>query len=934
MSFIVGELTARIDGDSRPLNNSLNNARNMGNNFTGQFTQSLDVIGGQMTNLGATLTKSISVPIAAAGLAVFKLGKDYETELTKIVGLVGVARGQVNEWGAEMLILAPKLGRAPKELAEALFFVTSAGIKGAEAMDVLKMSGMAASVGLGDTKTVADLVTSAMNAYGKENLSASKATDILVSAVREGKAEASELAASMGQVLPLATELGVSFDQVAATQAAMTRTGTNASEAATQLKSILAGMIKPSKQAQEQLELMGTSASEMRKKIREGGLLSALMDLRTMTNKYGEEAMARVYPNIRGLMGVLDLMGSNLKDNIKIFDNVKNSSGMLNEAFKEVSETVDFKFNAALSQIKVTAISFFDVLKVMLVPILETFSEGLKIVTEKATSMSTPTKLMIAGFLGIAAIIPPLILGFGLFLTTISGVAGGISTIIGVLSAIGAPVLLAAGAIGVISGAFLGLILSSTDLRDAIKEKFGSIITKIQETADFVGKNFDEIKKAFFEMAEALNSGDFTDFKETMLGLIPENTKSDFITITENVAAFRENLLTLRDGILDIAKTVGETLSPVFVMLKDAIGNIDLTLLQESFTTFKESLEPLMPILKDLALVLGTSLAIGLGLVYSGLSMLIVIIPNVAGIIMGLVGIVTSALGIIKAVFTGNFELIEQSTKSLWASIVSIWKNAWGMLKNGVKTFISSIVKFFTNLYDVLVGHSIIPDMINSIIDWFRKLPGRVLSFISSMVSNVINKIIGFKNSMVTNIANAVDSAVSKFKGLLTKIVSAAKGLVKIGKDAASNLLNGIKGIDFVKAGANIISSVIKGLKSMFGSLKETMASAVQKIRDYLPFSPAKVGPLMDLDKLNFSGPIMTSLKKAKNEIQKDWLGDILLNNTKGNIGSESWRDTAAGTNISGNFNFYGVQDTFTFMKEMRSTIRRYGGAVNDNAGL
>lgn len=929
MSFIVGELTARIDGDSRPLNNSLNNARGMGNTFSSQFSSSLGIIGSQMTNLGSTLTKSISLPIAAAGVAVFKLGKDYETELTKIVGLVGVARGQVDEWGKEMLTLAPKLGRAPKELAEALFFVTSAGIKGAEAMDVLKMSGMAASVGLGDTKTVADLVTSAMNAYGKENLSASKATDILVSAVREGKAEASELAASMGQVLPLATELGVSFDQVAATQAAMTRTGTNASEAATQLKSILAGMIKPSKQAQEQLELMGTSASEMRKKIREGGLLNALMELRTLTNKYGEEAMARVYPNIRGLMGVLDLMGSNLKDNIVIFDNVKNSTGMLNEAFKETTETVDFKFNAALSQIQVTAISFFDVLKIMLVPILETFSDVLKVVTEKATSMSTPTKLMIAGLLGIAAIIPPLILGFGLFLGAISGVVGGITTITGVLAAIGAPAIIATGAIAIISTAFLGLIATSTELRDAIKEKFSSIITKIQEAADFVDKNFDEIKKAFFEMVEALNSGDFTDFKETMSGLIPENTKSDFTTITEKVEAFRENIIMLRDGIIDIAKTVGETFSPVFIMLKDAIGQIDLTLLQESFGTFKESLEPLMPILKDMALVLGTSLAIGLGLVYSGLSLLLVIIPNVAGIIMGLVGIVTSVLGIIKAVFTGNFELIEKSTTSLWKSIVSIWKNAWSMLKNGVKTFIGSIVKFFTNLYDVLVGHSIIPDMINSIIEWFKKLPGRVLSFISSMVTNVINKIISFKNSMVTNISNAVDSAVSKFKGLLTKITSAAKGLIQIGKNAATNLLNGIKGIDFVKAGANIISSVIKGIKSMFGSLKETMASAVQKIRDYLPFSPAKVGPLMDLDKLNFSGPIMTSLEKAKREIQKDWLGDIVLNGADKGIGTESWKDTTAGTNITGSFNFYGVNDTFTFMKEMRNTIRRYGGAVN-----
>jgi len=933
MSFIVGELTARIDGDSRPLNDSLNNARNLGNNFTSQFTSSLSVLGGQMTSLGATLTKSISLPIAAAGLAVFKLGKDYETELSKIVGLVGIARSQVNEWGAEILVLAPKLGRAPKELAEALYFVTSAGIAGAEAMEVLEMSGKSASAGLGETQVIADLVTSAMNAYGKENLSAAQATDILVSAVKEGKAEADAMASSMGQILPIASELGVSFDQVAATQAAMTKTGTNASESATQLKSILSGMLKPSKQAAEQLELMGTSASEMRRKIREDGLLSALMDLREMTNKYGEEAMARVYPNIRGLMGVFNLMGSSLEENIKLFSNVKNSTGMLETAFQEAAETVDFKFNAAISQIKATAISFFDVMKVMLVPILETFSEGLKIVTEKATAMSMPIKLMTAGFLAIAAIIPPLILGFGLFLTTISGVAGGISTLAGIISAIGAPIIIAVGAIGIISGAFLGLILTSTELRDAIKEKFGEIISKIQEAADFVSKNFDDIKKAFTDMVDALNTGDFTNFTATMLELIPEKSKNDFIDITTKAIMFYDKIILLRDGVIDIAKTIGETLSPVFGMLKDSISQIDLTLLSESFSIFRDSLEPLLPMLKEMAIVFGTSLAVGLGIVYAGLSVLLTIIPNIAGVIMGLVGIVTNSMGIIRGMFTLNFDLIEKSTLNLGKSIISTCKNAFSMVKNGVKTFINSIIKFFTNLYDVLVGHSIIPDMINSIVDWFRKLPGRVLSFISSMVTNVISKIIGFKNSLVSNIANAVDSAVSKFRGLLTKIVSAAKGLLQIGKNAANNLLNGIKSINFVKAGSNIISSVIKGIKSMFGSLKETMASAVQKIRDYLPFSPAKVGPLMDLDKLNFSGPIMTSLKKAKDEIQKDWLGDILLNDSSKAVGNESWRDNA-GTNINGNFNFYGVQDTFTFMKEMRSTIRRYGGTVNNNAGI
>ena len=152
--------------------------------------------GRTMANFGANLTKYVTVPLAGAAVAVFKFGKDFEKELSKVVGLVGVSRDQVDAWGKDILELAPELGKAPRELADALFFVTSAGIRGAEAMEVLEMAGKASAAGLGETKTIADLVTSAMNAYGKENLSAAQATDIVTAAVREGKAEAAELAAT------------------------------------------------------------------------------------------------------------------------------------------------------------------------------------------------------------------------------------------------------------------------------------------------------------------------------------------------------------------------------------------------------------------------------------------------------------------------------------------------------------------------------------------------------------------------------------------------------------------------------------------------------------------------------------------------------------------------------------------------------------------
>jgi TP901 family phage tail tape measure protein len=491
MGVIVGQLTVEVDGDATNLSSSLKNVYSDGNKFTGMLNGNLSSltssfgslgsgitmafqaagnvinnVGESIKSVGSNLTQYITVPLAAAGTAVFTFGKNFESEMSKVVGLVGVSKDQVDEWGTTILDLAPTIGQTPQNLAEGLFYVTSAGLRGAEAMEVLEMSGKAASSGLGETATIADLVTSAMNAYGSENLSASQATDILTAAVREGKAKASELASSMGQVLPLASEMGVSFDQVAASQAAMTKTGTSASEASTQLKSILSGLLKPSQQAEEALEGMGTSSSELRKSIKEKGLMATLGDLRTLTNKYGEDAMAKVFPNIRALSGVLDLMGSNAEDNVEVFDNVANSTGSLEDAFQAASETADFKWNQALSQLQSTAIGFFDTLKVVAVPVMEKITEVLAWVSDAFANLSPQIQQASLVFGLLLAAVGPVLTVIGTLITAIVPILTGLLTtwvaVTGVIMLFGTALIpiiaLITAIIGVIAGLVAGLI--------------------------------------------------------------------------------------------------------------------------------------------------------------------------------------------------------------------------------------------------------------------------------------------------------------------------------------------------------------------------------------------------------------------------------------------------------------------------------------------
>lgn len=334
------------------------------------ITARMAAISASITAAGATMIKFAALPAALMTGVGTNMFANYEYSLSKVVGLVGVAQKSVNAWSEELLKMSTVVGRTPQELAEALYFVTSAGVRGKEAMEVLEYSAKAAAVGMGTTKDVADLVTSAMNAYGKENLTAANAVDVVTMAVREGKAEADKLVQSMGIVLPVAAEMGVTFSQVGAAMAAMTRTGTKASTAGMQLRQIMQKILKPAKQSETAIADLGMSFEDLLKTVESKGLLQALLDIKEGTEGYSKSMIGKIIPNIRAYTSYADIMGKNLKNNIVIFNNLENAAGTLDKAFENVQLTLKHKLNITNAAFNATLIKLGETLKVTLMPIL------------------------------------------------------------------------------------------------------------------------------------------------------------------------------------------------------------------------------------------------------------------------------------------------------------------------------------------------------------------------------------------------------------------------------------------------------------------------------------------------------------------------------------------------------------------------------------
>lgn len=331
-----------------------------------------------LSRIGTRLTVGITLPVAGAAVALSRMGATFDQTLTRIGTLANATESEVESFRAAVLKLAPAVAQTPTGLAEGLLAITSAGVRGQQALDVLERSAKAATVGLGDTQTVARLVSAALQAYGSSGLTATRATDVLVASVRAGAAEADQMAGALGNVIGLASQVGVSFEQVAAFVATFTRVGVSADEAVTALRGALLTILSPSDQAAQALRAVGLSSEVLRQQIRERGLAETFIGL-VNTFRGNEEGLAAIVENVRALSGVLSTAGAQADAFRGVLEEITGSAGILDETFARTAERPAFTFQQFRVAAETTATAVGDKLAPALARVMRALDPVLSI---------------------------------------------------------------------------------------------------------------------------------------------------------------------------------------------------------------------------------------------------------------------------------------------------------------------------------------------------------------------------------------------------------------------------------------------------------------------------------------------------------------------------------------------------------------------------
>jgi hypothetical protein len=104
----------------------------------------------------------------------------------------------------------------------ALYSALSAGVPKDNVFEFMEVAQKAAKGGVTDLETAVDGISSVINAYGAEVISATEASDLMFTAVRLGKTTFEEISGSIFQMAPIAAAVGIPFKDLTASIANLT----------------------------------------------------------------------------------------------------------------------------------------------------------------------------------------------------------------------------------------------------------------------------------------------------------------------------------------------------------------------------------------------------------------------------------------------------------------------------------------------------------------------------------------------------------------------------------------------------------------------------------------------------------------------------------------------------------------------------------------
>lgn len=569
MSFNVGAIVSKLELNKKEWDASVKSVKT----DQASMAQLASKHSKAIKKMGKSMLIAGGVIVGSLGLMV-KSAVGFNKEMANVATLIPGQSKRINELKKNVQDLAMEYGKSTTDISNGLYQVVSAFGDTSDTAKVLEINVMAAAAGMATTADAIALTSAVTKAYGDTSAEAvQNVSDLAFQAVKLGQTTFPELASSIGRVTPLAEALNISQEELFATFATLTGVTGKASMVSTQFAGILGSMVKPT-------EGMGIAMSKLGKEIGLGadasakaiidelGFKGALEGLQNQTDGT-MIGLGKLFESKEALVALLPLLSSQTEVYDKKLAAMKDSVGILDEAFLEVSEGINsagFNMEKLKQTVTVLGQRLGDKLAPTIGKIALTIAKVVRAVsdwTEKHPVL-TSVILKVVGALGALMVI------LGPILMILPGIIAAVGAMSASFIAIAGPIAIAVAALVAVVAVITSVIKAGKKMR--------AEISKLGDTEEEMAKNLDKVAEAagltakeFEELSAKYNHNEKRLARRIIKGKEGIKLQEAFVKVTgKSVEVLEEET----EAIDDVSKALTENLIPASTAVADLVKEL------------------------------------------------------------------------------------------------------------------------------------------------------------------------------------------------------------------------------------------------------------------------------------------------------------------------------------------------------------------------
>ena len=455
----LGDLIVRVGADTRGLNKSLGDVKKQMRQTTGNLTQ-----------MGKSLSMSLTAPLLGLGALAVKAASDFEFSMAKVQAVSGFTAAEMDNLESQAQELGATTSRSASDVASLQLELAKLGKSSTEIEQmtegVLSLS-IAFDQELGETARV---VGATLNQFGLDASESGRIADNMATLFGSSALDLEKFDTAMRTVGPTANAMGLSVEEAGAALGILVNSGVDASTAGTALTKSLVTLAKEG--------MTGTEAIE--------ALTSGNLSVAQAFEVFGDRA-GKIIPILQGTTGAYeDLTQKQIE-----------GTGAALEARQILEDTAQGGFDRLRSSVEALGISMGEAL----LPIVKKMADSIASFASRLAGMSDGAKTAVIVVGALAGAIGPILLILpnlvsGLKLARIAMLAMNASMIANPFGAV-------AMAIGLVVGGLIALNSAATDgasKTDQLKESLGGL-TLDEQANQIAGAT--AAQKAFVEQIEA-----------------------------------------------------------------------------------------------------------------------------------------------------------------------------------------------------------------------------------------------------------------------------------------------------------------------------------------------------------------------------------------------------------------------------------------------